>query len=467
VAMLSSRPVQLTTDAPYSMTKTPGRALANRGENVHAGALSVNPKGKNANGMPRTPFQPASTVRQKVVKDQKHGTTTTRLHLTDKTPLPNRIGAILFQTPLPPKQSYLKSSKLVFADPDALTQPNGNSTPDSAQRPSSTRKHVKHPRSATQNFETPMNQGNHWDISDDDIVLPADMQPALQDMVVESDDFDEIESMAPNTLDLPYEPPLDFELPDYKVLGKNLRNLAYSCPYDDSPSPPEPEIVVSDIAISTWDMFKLPPLSLEDDPFHQARAELAQASGKTPIPISKTRVVTKTRLQPSGLARQSSNHTNPVLLSKATRNISQPQRTMPVGNIRSSRPGTSTSVGTTTTGGTVVKSKSTTSKVIKPVPSVDLKGGVSATARTAVTKNALVGPAKSAYHKSAVSLSSRPAGVAATTRVAATNTVRRPHTVLDMNKKRDKPAGVQGALMLVGDLHANGDVMGEDFLFDV
>ena len=62
-------------------------------------------------------------------------------------------------------------------------------------------------------------------------------------------------------IDLPYQPPFDFELPDYKVLGKNLRNLAHSCPYDDTPSPPELDIVVSDIAISTWDMIKLPPLS--------------------------------------------------------------------------------------------------------------------------------------------------------------------------------------------------------------
>jgi len=59
--MLSSRPVQLTTGAPYLPTKTPGRALAYRGENAHAGSLTVNPKGKNANGVPRTPFQPAST----------------------------------------------------------------------------------------------------------------------------------------------------------------------------------------------------------------------------------------------------------------------------------------------------------------------------------------------------------------------------------------------------------------------
>lgn len=85
-------------------------------------------------------------------------------------------------------------------------------------------------------------------------------------------------------------------------------------------------------------------------------------------------------------------------------------------------------------------------------------------ARPTATKNTLPGPVKSTYHKSTVSLSSRPVGVV--TR-AATSTVRRPHTVIDMNKKRDKPAGVHGALMLVKDLHVNGDVVGEDFLFNV
>ena len=143
-------------------------------------------------------------------KDQKPGTTARPL--ADKTPLPNRIGTTLFQTPFTQKKEDLKSEN--------------------------------------------------------------------------DDDFDEIEFMAPNTLgktqpfhlysfffffglwviyftniDLPYQPPLDFELPDYKVLGKRLRNLAHSCPFDDSPSPPEPDLVISDIAISTWDMFKLPPLS--------------------------------------------------------------------------------------------------------------------------------------------------------------------------------------------------------------
>ena len=57
---------------------------------------------------------------------------------------------------------------------------------------------MKHPRSATQHLETPISRGNHRDISDGNIVLPADLQPAsLEDT---SDDLGEIEFMAPNTL---------------------------------------------------------------------------------------------------------------------------------------------------------------------------------------------------------------------------------------------------------------------------
>lgn len=90
-------------------------------------------------------------------------------------------------------------------------------------------------------------------------------------------------------------------------------------------------------------------------------------------------------------------------------------------------------------------------------------------ARTTVIKNALPkstlpGLVKPSYHKSTASLSSRPVG--AVSRVVP-STVRRPYTAIDMNKKRDKPVGVHGALMLVkNDLHVD-DVVGEDFLFNV
>ena len=58
--MLSSLPVQLSTDAPYFPTKTPGRGLKNRAENaIHPGAKTVLGGGKHLG----TPFQP-STIRE-------------------------------------------------------------------------------------------------------------------------------------------------------------------------------------------------------------------------------------------------------------------------------------------------------------------------------------------------------------------------------------------------------------------
>ena len=59
--MLGSHPVQ-PTDAPYLMSKTPGRALANRGENM--GALSV--KGKN---VPRTPARESSFFPSRLIRE--------------------------------------------------------------------------------------------------------------------------------------------------------------------------------------------------------------------------------------------------------------------------------------------------------------------------------------------------------------------------------------------------------------
>ena len=103
--------------------------------------------------------------------------------------------------------------------------------------------------------------------------------------------------------------------------------------------------------------------------------------------------------------------------------------------------------------------------ISKTRPETATTGGTTTRAtRTTTTKNTLPGPVNSTYHKSTVSLSSKPVGGVVT---RATSTVRRPQTVIDMNKKRDVPAAVHGALMLVKDLHFKGDVVGEDFLFDV
>lgn len=71
---------------------------------------------------------------------------------------------------------------------------------ESTKRPSSLRKHLKLPRNSVQkSFETPMNQGRHWEISDNDIDISSP-QPVLQETKIVEDDYDEIEYCAPNTL---------------------------------------------------------------------------------------------------------------------------------------------------------------------------------------------------------------------------------------------------------------------------
>lgn len=122
-------------------------------------------------------------------------------------------------------------------------------------------------------FETPANKGNNlWgDVSDISICLP-DVEPAP---AVVEDDYDEIEYMAPNTLgektglrlfaahilslDMPYQPPFDFELPDYKVVGKTLVELSYSQPYYDEDTPPEDlEIDIDGMGMTSWNMLHVP-----------------------------------------------------------------------------------------------------------------------------------------------------------------------------------------------------------------
>lgn len=92
--------------------------------------------------------------------------------LVDKTPFPNRTG-VQFQTPY----------TFNFASPDSVL------------RPSSLRRHVRAPRSATKSFETPVNTGNPWQCD----VSIGSPEIVVQQLVLE-DDLDEIEYMPPNTL---------------------------------------------------------------------------------------------------------------------------------------------------------------------------------------------------------------------------------------------------------------------------
>ncbi|KAJ2919917.1 hypothetical protein MD484_g510, partial [Candolleomyces efflorescens] len=138
--------------------------------------------------------------------------------------------------------------KLILVETDAQKV----ATPE-IQRPSSTRRHSRSIRkSVGQNFETPVNNGRHWDVGDIDVGSP---EVQVQETIPE-DDYDEIEYMAPNTLDLPYQPPFDFDLPDYKALGENFRKYAFSgLPYDLEP----PELVLPEVHIpdDAWNFLTL------------------------------------------------------------------------------------------------------------------------------------------------------------------------------------------------------------------
>lgn len=108
--------------------------------------------------------------------------------LADKTPFTNRT-LNAYKTPGPEKKL------LNFANPNKEHHP----TPDTGStRASSTRKHPRFPKTADNHFQTPANQGNHWDVSEDEIVVPEIEQ--VSETEVQMDFNDEIEYMAPNTL---------------------------------------------------------------------------------------------------------------------------------------------------------------------------------------------------------------------------------------------------------------------------
>jgi len=167
--------------------------------------------------------------------------------LGDKTPFPNRIAN--HATPL-------KTIKPIF-----------NITPGALLRPSSARKHVRLPRSASKSFQTPLNGGNHWDVSDIDIDPEVVAAPSQS---IEEEDYDEIEYMPPKLPEMPYEPP--FELPDYKEVGRALLALTHSYPIDDIPTH---HTIIEFTADESDDKFFAPnDLSLphldDDSPFSRA-----------------------------------------------------------------------------------------------------------------------------------------------------------------------------------------------------
>ncbi|KAJ7121954.1 hypothetical protein C8R43DRAFT_1032643 [Mycena crocata] len=260
--------------------KTPGR------ENTfHRGPMTVQGKGKQ-NSV--ASLQPHTVQSHRISKDVKNPTRIVTRPLGDKTPFPNRDAPNKFNTPLPGEQ---KIAKLVLLDTHAnkskLLHP--TDTPDSVARPSSTRKHVRVPRSAerVQNinkFETPVTNGNHWDVSELDIHVPAPVAEELPP-VVDEEDYDEIEYMPPSAVELPYTPPFDFDLPNYATVGAGLLRLAQSYPYDDvSPIElePAPEACLCDMPV-----FTLPDIQ-SDDPFLEVASKPRPTSTSKPV-IAPTR----------------------------------------------------------------------------------------------------------------------------------------------------------------------------------
>jgi hypothetical protein len=106
----------------------------------------------------------------------------------DKTPFTNRAWAP-FVTPLTRDPKIAKPLLSVSA---AALQ-----TPGTLLRPSSTRKHIRVPRSASKSFETPQSQGLFWDVSDISIEGP---ETAAVNEFIEEEDYDMIEYMPPSAV---------------------------------------------------------------------------------------------------------------------------------------------------------------------------------------------------------------------------------------------------------------------------
>ncbi|KAK0475801.1 hypothetical protein IW261DRAFT_458709 [Armillaria novae-zelandiae] len=327
--MLTSRPISRNNDLAgqrQMLAKTPGR-IVHQNENANRGPATVHGKGKNT--LLQTPFNGG-----KFNKEGTQGKLTTQRPLVDKTPFPNRTG-VQFQTPY----------AFNFASPDSVL------------RPSSLRRHVRVPRSATKSFETPVNTGNPWNCD----VSIGSPEIVVKQLVLE-DDLDEIEYMPPNTLDSPYVPPFDFDFPDYKSVGKTLLEITRAPPYEDEP-PPFPEVKDDELGMIAWDRL-LPLPELEDDGLKKvARKNIlpkptvtssrttvgktVSATKSTPNPTFRTGSTSSTRPKPTTF--------NGKVTSRPATAIRQPR----VDSTKTSRPATSQSVTIASTRSRVVPTRPT------------------------------------------------------------------------------------------------------------
>ncbi|EKM75264.1 hypothetical protein AGABI1DRAFT_132403 [Agaricus bisporus var. burnettii JB137-S8] len=350
--MFNARTVQLATDAPYYPAKTPARSAKNRRENAFQGAMTVqNGKAKNVNLL-RTPFQPKSAQPHRLLKDVQSLTgkappiqlvvTHQPKPLADKTPFVNRV-LDNYKTPGLLNEP-LKPLKL---DPTLEVPPHANPSPGSA-RASSTRKHARIPKPQTyHNFQTPANKGNHWEISEDDIVVPEQMEETEKKTEEEPLDFnDEIEYMAPNTLNLEYQPPFDFELPNYKLLGQDILHNFYRYPEQPAPSPPSFEFTFNDEELLKWDDLSLPSLSSSDE---EGRPSAARGPHDTRRNSQQNQARRFKQPPSSAAAKKAATSNRPVSVMTLRSKTTTPASTRPnrPASSASLRPPTSSTVGAT------------------------------------------------------------------------------------------------------------------------
>ncbi|KAG6844843.1 hypothetical protein H0H87_003274 [Tephrocybe sp. NHM501043] len=314
--MLSSRPVALVMDSHVYPSKTPGR-IKGRAEN----AIPMNVHGKGKEIMMQTPFhggKQATLAKAPMtgVAQGKQNIVVSRPNvriLGDKTPFPNRSKTEKFETSA---TQLSKLPVLLLLEPNSHLPP--DKTPDSQLRPSSARKQDRMPRlSAGKAFVTPINNGNHWDVSELNIVAP---ETEVQE--TPADDYDEIEYMPPNTLYLASQPALDIELPDYKQVGKALFNFAQTCPYNDS-TVAEIVVLEEDVKLPGWDMLPLQELE-SDDPFRQFSAKksidrMAPTVNRKVISDKKSIPVVSKAVPPARLP-ESALHSRPTYVPRMAKN---------------------------------------------------------------------------------------------------------------------------------------------------
>ncbi|TDL26095.1 hypothetical protein BD410DRAFT_825979 [Rickenella mellea] len=313
--MLSSRPFESRE------FKTPGRAIKGRTglqENaLHHGSMSVHNKAKG--GATQTPFHVAGP-------SLKQATTfSVSRPLADKTPFPNRQNNLSLITPLPRTGHTGKQPFLIKPLLGGLEQ----STP--LLPPSSTRRKLRIPRSASKSFETPITKGDHWNVSD----LSIDIASTTLQEVSEEDvsDDSEPEFMPPTAVFPPFEP--HFELPDYQKMGHALSSLAHTYRVSTVASDYQYDLDIDDLMNSNMAQVTLSLPELEDDsPFAAGRR-----SNKPSQP-------SKSRGTSAVVARGN------ALTQAPTRALSQRHTAIsrPPSAVQSLRPTTSTSVSTMSSG---------------------------------------------------------------------------------------------------------------------